>query len=238
MKTLIIIVSIILLSYQIDRFFTRDLAIVAVATETNATDHTQKNIAAQSADFSETATVSESTPAVLNKEVLAVAPDGVLVANHTEAQLAVYTPVTEDVTGRQDVHTTSSVNQRAKALHSSTKESGNYLALNTLQFNFNQFDNLETEDFTTVMHYADRLIFDENLKVSVAGFADNTGDRDYNEKLSLMRALHVQHYLVDLGVKEEQIVVSAYGVESPVADNATKEGRALNRRVELALITE
>lgn len=240
MKTLIIIVSIILLSYQIDRIFTQDKAIAPVAVQmNNAAELRQEAIEAEAAVFNEEETAPATEAPELIEDTPFVAHDGVLVANETVVTELVHTVAHESrADTKYRLKQSSRINQHAKIFHSRLKESGNYLSLNTVQFNTNRFDVLESEDFNTVMQYADLLIFDENLKVSVAGFADNTGDAAYNEQLSLMRAIHVQNYLVDLGVHEDQILVSAYGIEGPVADNATKEGRALNRRVELVLIAE
>ncbi len=243
MKTLIIIVSIILLSYQIDRFFTKDKAIAPVAIQMNhAGEFRQEADEAEAVVFTEEEAAIEVEEPELIKEAASPAYDAyemVPASNETAVAAVAHTVAKESsISTKYRLKQASKINQHAKIFHSRLKESGTYLSLNSVQFNHNQFDVLGSEDFNTVMHYADLLIFDENLKVSVAGFADITGDAAYNEQLSLMRAIHVQNYLVDLGVNEEQIVVSAYGIESPVGDNATKEGRALNRRVELALIAE
>lgn len=250
MKTLIIIVSIILLSYQIDRFFTKDRAVAPIENKYTATAFEQElssneiQIPEVIADTDETAI--PQAEAVLEEE-LVIAPETpgndnivLAVADENAVALAANASITtkEEKVATRNVRLkqVSKINQHAKMFHSRLKDLGNYVSLNTVQFDYNKFDVLESEDFNTVMHYADMLIFDESLKVSVAGFSDSIGSASYNEQLSLMRAVHVQNYLIDLGVKEEQILVSAYGVESPVADNATKEGRALNRRVELILL--
>ncbi|HTN05098.1 OmpA family protein [Agriterribacter sp.] len=86
------------------------------------------------------------------------------------------------------------------------------------------------------MHFADQLIFNDSLKVSIAGFTDNTGNAAYNKQLSLLRAQNVKQYMLELGVNETQIIVSANGVSDPVANNNTAKGRSANRRVEMLLI--
>lgn len=237
MKTLIVIVSIILLSYQIDRFFTKDRAIAPVEVQKNEVKEFQQ-VQPEELSLPSKKQTEEAQDVSLTKADIPVS-NVTLVANETTLA-KVSNAVTKETktTHGYRLKQVSKINQHAKIFHSRMKESGNYLSLNTVQFNYNKFDVLASEDFNAVMQFADLLIFDETLKVSVAGFTDNIGDSTYNEQLSLMRAIHVQNYLVDLGVNEDQILVSAYGVENPVADNKTKEGRALNRRVELVLISQ
>ena len=67
----------------------------------------------------------------------------------------------------------------------------------------------------------------------VAGFTDNSGPEAYNQGLSERRAIAVRDYLVDHGVSAEQLTVRGHGESNPVASNATKAGRAKNRRVEI-----
>lgn len=68
--------------------------------------------------------------------------------------------------------------------------------------------------------------------IEIAGFTDNTGKDASNKALSQRRAAAVKAYLVKLKVPAKQLVAKGYGPAQPVADNATEEGRALNRRIE------
>lgn len=70
-------------------------------------------------------------------------------------------------------------------------------------------------------------------KVEVAGHTDSRGSEAYNMGLSLRRAEAVRTYLIDKGIPADRLVTKGYGESQPVADNATKEGRYQNRRVEL-----
>jgi outer membrane protein OmpA-like peptidoglycan-associated protein len=74
--------------------------------------------------------------------------------------------------------------------------------------------------------------------IVVEGHADSQGPAGYNLDLSQRRAQSVRDYLVDRGVPEEQIRARGYGSERPVADNASAEGRANNRRVEIVVEPE
>lgn len=71
--------------------------------------------------------------------------------------------------------------------------------------------------------------------VEVAGHTDSTGSAQYNQALSERRAATVATYLVNRGVGQERVLAFGRGLTQPIADNATAEGRALNRRVEIRL---
>ncbi|MCX7815867.1 MAG: OmpA family protein [Tepidimonas ignava] len=76
-----------------------------------------------------------------------------------------------------------------------------------------------------------------NLEVVIAvGHTDSVGAEAYNERLSLRRAEAVKAYLVSKGVPADKVRTEGRGEREPVADNATAEGRAKNRRVEVTII--
>ena len=72
------------------------------------------------------------------------------------------------------------------------------------------------------------------VNVEVGGHTDSSGPTDYNANLSLRRAESVRDYLISRGVARARITVRGYGEAFPIANNATAEGRARNRRVELS----
>lgn len=81
------------------------------------------------------------------------------------------------------------------------------------------------------------LIRNETTHVTVTGHTDSTGPEAYNQKLSERRANSVADYMANsLGVDRMRMNVSGMGESNPVADNATREGRAKNRRVEIDVI--
>ena len=76
-----------------------------------------------------------------------------------------------------------------------------------------------------------------NLETLIAtGHTDSTGPEAYNQGLSERRANAVKDYLVSKGVPADRIYVEGKGETSPVASNATREGRAQNRRVEIEIV--
>lgn len=74
-----------------------------------------------------------------------------------------------------------------------------------------------------------------DTRVNIAGHTDSTGNADYNQRLSERRAESVGNYLAQSGVSRNRLYMTGYGQTQPVASNATEEGRAQNRRVEITL---
>jgi OOP family OmpA-OmpF porin len=68
------------------------------------------------------------------------------------------------------------------------------------------------------------------VDVKVGGYTDNTGPSELNLKLSQARAESVRAELVKRGIAAERIAAEGYGEKYPMGDNATPEGRAMNRR--------
>lgn len=81
-------------------------------------------------------------------------------------------------------------------------------------------------------------IFQEypNTNILVEGHTDSTGSDAYNFTLSQQRAQAVTNFLVNQGISKERIDTKWYGETQPKYDNSTVEGRAKNRRVELAIV--
>jgi OmpA-OmpF porin, OOP family len=71
------------------------------------------------------------------------------------------------------------------------------------------------------------------MKVTIEGHTDSVGSDSYNQKLSERRAESAKDYLVSGGISAGRISTVGYGETKPVASNATEEGRAENRRVDL-----
>ncbi len=75
-----------------------------------------------------------------------------------------------------------------------------------------------------------------DLKIEVGGHTDSSGDKTANEKLSQSRAEAVMNYLTDKGVAVKFLSAKGYWLQHPIADNATPDGKAQNRRVELKIL--
>ncbi len=73
------------------------------------------------------------------------------------------------------------------------------------------------------------------LKLRIDGFTDNRGPSEYNLRLSRDRAQSVADFIAVRGISRDRLQIQAHGILSPIADNTTDHGRALNRRVECRL---
>ena len=71
--------------------------------------------------------------------------------------------------------------------------------------------------------------------VRIAGHTDNAGTKEANVTVSRQRAETVEKMLLDAGIDQMRIVTQWYGEVNPISTNETEEGRALNRRVEIAV---
>jgi OOP family OmpA-OmpF porin len=74
--------------------------------------------------------------------------------------------------------------------------------------------------------------------VIISGHTDNTGSATYNNTLSRKRAESVRNYLVKQGIPKARFKIEYMGLTTPIAPNETREGRALNRRVEFKFFGE
>ncbi len=70
-------------------------------------------------------------------------------------------------------------------------------------------------------------------RITIVGHTDSTGSDAVNNPLSVNRAAAVRDYLVPRGVASSRVSIDGRGSREPVADNATAQGRAMNRRVEI-----
>jgi outer membrane protein OmpA-like peptidoglycan-associated protein len=75
-----------------------------------------------------------------------------------------------------------------------------------------------------------------NTNILVVGHTDSAGANDYNMTLSKNRAYAVSNYLTNKGLSSSRFTTNWFGEEQPMHDNSTAEGRAKNRRVNIAII--
>ena len=75
----------------------------------------------------------------------------------------------------------------------------------------------------------------EDTNILLEGHTDSTGSEDYNLGLSQRRAQAVANYLSTQNVNAARFTINGYGESQPIASNETTEGRAQNRRVEVAI---
>ncbi len=79
------------------------------------------------------------------------------------------------------------------------------------------------------------LLIMPELNLRIEGHTDSTGSADYNQTLSEKRAASVRDFLAGQGINSQRMMSVGYGMTRPVGDNATSQGRAKNRRVEIVI---
>lgn len=75
-------------------------------------------------------------------------------------------------------------------------------------------------------------------ELMIVGHTDNVGSEDANYILSTERANSVRRFFDSQGGFDGRLKLAAWGEEKPIADNGTAEGRALNRRVEIIILSD
>ena len=111
---------------------------------------------------------------------------------------------------------------------------GIILSMSDILFEIGQAS-LKTDLKTSLAKIAGILSVYQQFDVSIEGNTDNVGSEEFNLKLSQQRAENVMNFLVEQGIAENRLSAKGLGMSMPIADNATKEGRQKNRRVDLVI---
>ena len=111
------------------------------------------------------------------------------------------------------------------------KEFNDILAKGTILFNTDS-DVIKPVSYPLLSELAAEFEKCPASSVDILGHTDSVGNEAYNMQLSQRRAAAVTRYLSSKGVDVSRITSIGRGEEAPIADNATKEGRAKNRRIE------
>ncbi len=114
---------------------------------------------------------------------------------------------------------------------------GYRMVLDFIYFDFNSA-NLKKESRDGLQSIQTFLESNQNTTIEIAGHTDNWGPRAYNKDLSQKRAQAIVDYLVKQGIEAPRLIARGYGEAQPLASNDDEaEGRELNRRVELRVIS-
>lgn len=109
------------------------------------------------------------------------------------------------------------------------------MAETTILYMNNKWE-LTEESVAKLKMVASALIARPDIKVRVDGHSDAFGTSKNNLKASRFRAQGAANFLMKQGVESARLQVNAYGEDKPAASNKTKEGMALNRRIEIRII--
>jgi OOP family OmpA-OmpF porin len=117
------------------------------------------------------------------------------------------------------------------------------IVLNNVFFKFDS-DELVSDSKTELNKLFTLLSNNPTIKVEIQGHSDSKGNDNYNLNLSQKRAESVRKYLIKKGIKETRVTAVGYGEKKPIAKNENsdgtdnEEGRALNRRIELKILSK
>jgi outer membrane protein OmpA-like peptidoglycan-associated protein len=81
-----------------------------------------------------------------------------------------------------------------------------------------------------------KIINEKRVRIRIEGHTDNQGSAAFNQALSIKRADSIKLYFMNKGINPELLETAGYGSSKPIASNKTKEGMAMNRRVEFIVI--
>lgn len=110
--------------------------------------------------------------------------------------------------------------------------------LNNVFFDFGKAT-LTDDSYKELNRLAVFLKAQKSMVIEIAGYTDNVGTDDANQKLSQARAQAILNYLVQAGVTDAiKMTAKGYGSSDAVASNDTPEGRKLNRRTEIHIIKQ
>lgn len=113
---------------------------------------------------------------------------------------------------------------------------GQVFKIEKLYFNTDSTNILE-ESYSVLDELHEYLVDHPKVSIEIGGHTNNKCSEKYCERLSLMRAEAVKYYLVDKGISDSRISCKGYGGKNPVASNSTREGRQLNQRVEIKILS-
>ena len=111
------------------------------------------------------------------------------------------------------------------------------IILKNIFFDVNKFA-LKTESQVELDKLVQLLIENPLLQIEISGHTDNVGKPSDNLTLSMERAKSVIDFLISKNIDAKRLSSKGFGETKPIADNTTDEGRALNRRTELKVISQ
>ena len=104
---------------------------------------------------------------------------------------------------------------------------------NVVHFDFDMSD-IPPSDYELIKAHADYMSLESDLKITVSGYADERGTREYNLALGERRAQAVQNALIAEGVSPSRINVVSFGEDNPVDEGHSEASWSKNRRAEFS----
>jgi outer membrane protein OmpA-like peptidoglycan-associated protein len=124
-----------------------------------------------------------------------------------------------------------------RVLPTSDTDRGLVVNMGDVLFDTGKFD-LRTEAREALAKLSGIVLNYPSLRLTIEGHTDSTGSTELNQTLSEKRAGSVRDYLVSQGLDAGTLTAQGFGMDMPIADNKTAEGRQKNRRVEIVVSGE
>ncbi|MEP7238022.1 MAG: OmpA family protein [Ferruginibacter sp.] len=115
-------------------------------------------------------------------------------------------------------------------------EKGATIVLKNIFFESGKFE-LQAQSKSELNKLVTLLNDNPNLKIQIDGHTDNVGQEKDNQLLSTNRAKSVVDYLLSKAITAQRLTYKGFGSSKPVAANTIEQGKALNRRTELSIIS-
>jgi outer membrane protein OmpA-like peptidoglycan-associated protein/tetratricopeptide (TPR) repeat protein len=115
-------------------------------------------------------------------------------------------------------------------------EKGAKIVLNNIFFDFNK-STLRPASYSSLSNLLALMNRYPNMAIEISGHTDNIGSMDYNQNLSDSRAQVVKDYLLKNGISAKKVNALGRSFKQPIATNDTPEGRQLNRRTEIKILS-
>ncbi len=96
---------------------------------------------------------------------------------------------------------------------------------------------LKPESITELDNIVRLMNENPNMKILISGYTDDVGKSVDNLALSKGRAVGVVNYLISKGINDNRLTFKGFGETNPIGDNSTEQGRSLNRRTELSVVS-
>ncbi len=94
---------------------------------------------------------------------------------------------------------------------------------------------IESKYFNLLGQLRQAMDIYQERHLSIEGHTDNQGDVKANQRLSLKRAEAVRDFLISAGAEATRLKALGYGEVRPIASNEFKQGRAMNRRIDIVI---
>ncbi len=156
-------------------------------------------------------------------------------ATASKLKLGVHSVTVTDVHGCSAVRPVEIKQRILPELNASLLRSGQTIKMEQLRFEADSAS-LTTDALPTLDELYDFMEENGNIVIEIGGHTNSTPPDEFCDRLSTARAKSAAEYLISKGIDSKRVSYKGYGKRTPIATNATPEGRRLNQRVEIKIL--